>query len=125
MIRYLGKLNINILGNRFGKIATSDVVVTDEREEHIKSHHIEDYELFQLYAESIIADPDYLIEDIANRATVFMIKKLPDTNLNMVVKLVIDSDYEDRKNSVMTFYRIRTKNLEKLIKKNHLIYKKL
>lgn len=125
MIRYLGKLNINILGNRFGKIATSDVVVTDEREEHIKSHHIEDYELFQLYAESIIADPDYLIEDIANKATVFMIKKLPDTNLNMVVKLVIDSDYEDRKNSVMTFYRIRTKNLEKLIKKNHLIYKKL
>lgn len=97
MIRYLGKLNINILGNRFGKIATSDVVVTDEREEHIKSHHIEDYELFQLYAESIIADPDYLIEDIANKATVFMIKKLPDTNLNMVVKLVIDSDYEDRK----------------------------
>lgn len=125
MIRYLGKMSINILGNRFGKIATSDVVVTDEREEHIKSHHIEDYELFQLYAESIIADPDYLIEDIANKATVFMIKKLPDTNPNMVVKLVIDSDYEDRKNSVMTFYRIRTKNLEKLIKKNHLIYKKL
>ena len=125
MFRYLGRLNISLLGNRFGKITTNDVVVTDEREEHIKSHHMEDYALLQQYAESIVEDPDYLIEDVVNKTTVFMIKKLPDTNLNMVVKLVIDSECEDRKNSVMTFYRIRTKNLEKLIKKNHHIYKKI
>lgn len=34
------------------------------------------------------------------------------------------NDEKDYKNSVMTFYRIRDKNLEKLKKKNKTIYKK-
>jgi len=53
-----------------------------------------------------------------------MIKKLPDTNLNVVVRLVLQDEEIKRKNSVMTFYRIREKNLEKLINKNKLLYSK-
>ena len=47
-----------------------------------------------------------------------MVKKLPDTNLNVVVRVVLETDEIGWKNSVMTFYRIREKNLKKLIKKN-------
>jgi len=46
-----------------------------------------------------------------------MVKKLPDTNLNVVVRVVLETDEIGWKNSVMTFYRIREKNLKKLIKK--------
>lgn len=41
-----------------------------------------------------------------------MVKKLPDTNLNVVVRVVLETDEIGWKNSVMTFYRIREKNLK-------------
>ena len=53
-----------------------------------------------------------------------MIKKLPEMNLNVVVCVVLQTDESNLKNSVMTFYRIREKNLKKLIEKNSLLYKK-
>ena len=45
-----------------------------------------------------------------------MIKGLDSVNLNVVVRLVIEGDVEDFKNSVMTFFRLRQKNLEKMKK---------
>ena len=53
-----------------------------------------------------------------------MIKKIPETNLNVVVRVVLGTDDSKLKNSVMTFYRVREKNLRKLIEKNGLLYKK-
>ncbi len=67
-----------------------------------------------------------------------MVKKLPETNLNVVVRVVLETDDSKNvvvrvvletddsklKNSVMTFYRIREKNLKKLIEKNGMLYKK-
>ena len=43
-----------------------------------------------------------------------MIKKLPGTNLNVVVRVVLETDEDGLKNSVMTFYMIRERNLRKL-----------
>ena len=54
----------------------------------------------------------------------YLVKKLPETNLNVVVRVVLETDDNNLKNSVMTFYRIRDKNLKKLIEKNRLLYKK-
>lgn len=34
----------------------------------------------------------------------------------------METDRPDRKNSVMTFYRIRERNLKKLMEKNRLLY---
>ena len=51
-----------------------------------------------------------IVKDIKHNGTVFMIKKLPDTNLNVVVRVVRETDESHLKNSVMTFYRIREKN---------------
>ena len=47
-----------------------------------------------------------------------------ETNLNVVVRFVLQGEDTSRKNSVMTFYRIREKNLKKLINKNNLLYSK-
>lgn len=50
-----------------------------------------------------------------------MIKKLPETNLNVVVRIALETDEKGLKNSVMTFYRIRERNLRKMIKKNSIL----
>lgn len=120
----LGNINLSILEKEFGKLQTSEIIITGERITHIKERHFIDYELFETYAEQCVQDPDYIIKDCKNRNTVFMIKKLPNANLNVVSKLVLDTDKSGLKNSVMTFYRIRERNLKKLINKNAMLYRK-
>ena len=124
------KINLTVLGNldpsplisTFDHLQTTEVVVTDERIAHIKERHPEDYLLFEQYGRESILSPDILIQDVKNVGTVFAVKQLPDTNLNVVLRLVLDTDNPDFKNSVMTFYRIREKNLKKLMEKNPVLY---
>lgn len=123
-IRNLGKINTKILEKEFGKIQTDEIIVTNERIDHIKERHPEDYNLFEKYGKESVSSPDLIIKDVKNKSTVFMIKKLPETNLNVVVRVVLETDNSKWKNSVMTFYRIRERNLKKLIEKNGVLYKK-
>ena len=118
----LGNLDPSPLISTFGHLQTTEVVVTDERIAHIKERHPEDYLLFEQYGRESILSPDILIQDIKNVGTVFAVKKLPDTNLKVVLRLVLDTDNPDIKNTVMTIYRIREKNLKKLMEKNPVLY---
>ena len=120
----IGKIDTEIYKEKFGQIQTDEVIVTNERIEHIKLRHPEDYALFEQYGRECIISPDMVISDEKNAGTAFLIKKLPDTNLNVVLRLVLENEDSNLKNSVMTFWRIRERNLKKLINKNQLIYKK-
>lgn len=123
-IKQLGTIDISLLSETFGNIQTSEIIITNERLHHIHERHPEDYNLFKEYGQISVQNPDIIIKDEKNQGTIFMVKKLPDTNLNVVVRVVLETDEIGWKNSVMTFYRIREKNLKKLIKKNTLLYKK-
>lgn len=126
-LKPLGKIGaVGRIEKEFGKLYTEDIIVTNERLKHIKERHPNDYDLFREYGRKATNDPDIVIKDGKNDGTVFMVKKLSDTNLNVVVKVAIDAKYPNYKNSVITFYRLRNKNLEKLAKKeiNKVLYKK-
>lgn len=115
ILTVLGNLDPTPLISTFGHLQTTEVIITDERIAHIKERHPEDYNLFEQYGRDSILSPDILLQDLKNAGTIFAVKKLPDTNLNVVIRLVLDTDNPDFKNSVMTFYRIRDKNLKKLM----------
>ena len=54
-----------------------------------------------------------------------VIKKVENNNnINVIIRLAIEEDLIHNKNSIMTMYRIREKNLKKLMEKNKVIYKK-
>ncbi len=127
MFYSLGRISIpiiEIIEKHFENIATDETIVTHERYEHILQNHPQDVGLFEKYGKMCIEEPDLVIRDLKNEATLFMIKKLPETNLNVVIRLALHGDGENRKNSVMTFYRIREKNLKKLASNNKLLYSK-
>ncbi|MGN0432460.1 MAG: PBECR2 nuclease fold domain-containing protein [Lachnospiraceae bacterium] len=121
--RSLGKLNLALLSECFEQIQTDEVIITQERLEHIKSRHPEDFDYFLMYGKESIESPDIILKDEKNTATVFMIKRLPETNLNVIVRVALDTDKDGLKNSVMTFYRLRNRNLEKMMKRHELLYK--
>ena len=118
----LGNLDPTPLTAFFGQLQTTEVIVTDERIAHIKERHPEDLLLFEQYGREAVLSPDLIILDGKHIGTVFAVKKLPDTNLNVVVRLVLETDEAGFKNSVMTFYRLRERNLKKLLEKNQLLY---
>ena len=122
--KMLGKIETQPLEEEFGKLMTDEIIVTNERIDHIKERHPEDYELFELHGRDTVNNPDIIIKDSKNSETVFMIKQLEDTNLNVVAKLILETGNPNHKNSVMTFYRIRNRNLKKLLDKNKTLYKK-
>ena len=131
LILSLGKMDLSLLKDEFGKIQTDEIIITEERINHIKMRHPEDYSLFNIYGAICVKDPDYIIKDGKHDGTIFMVKKLEDTNLNVVVRIALETDDKGIMNSVMTFYRIRERNLIKLIRKNSsltgkdaLLYKK-
>ena len=122
-MQYIGKINIDIFEEEFGKLQTSDVILTDERRKHIKERHQNDYELFEKYSKTILEMPDIILKDTKNENTVFIIKHIAETNMNIIVKLAVSDDIKHPKNSIMTAYRIREKNLKKLEKNNKTLYK--
>lgn len=123
-VTILGKLNTQPLETEFGKLKTDEIVVTDEKIQHIRNRHPNDFLLFEQYGVETVKNPDSIIKDCKNNGTVFMVKRLENTNLNVVVRLVLSSDAEKFKNSIMTFYRLRDKNLKKIEKNNKILYKK-
>ena len=65
-----------------------------------------------------------MLLDSKNAGTVFFVKSLDGSNLNIVIRVALETDAVGRKNSVMTFYRIRDKNLKKLENKSKTLYKR-
>ena len=122
-VRYIGNIDNRIFGPEFGELKTTEVVLTDERKEHIQIQHPNDFELFDQNCKEIIEHPHLVIKDEKNNNTIFMIRHIEDTNVNIVVKIATIDDEKHPKNSIMTSYRIRNSNVKKLEKKNKVLYK--
>ena len=122
-VHYIGKIDRNILEKEFGTLKTSDVVLTEERKLHIKERHPDDFNIFEQNCNDIITHPQIILKDEKNKDTIFMIKHIDDTNLNIIVKLAVIGDKKHPKNSIMSSYRIRDKNVKKLEKRNKVLYK--
>ena len=91
-MHYIGKINKKVFENEFGQLVTDEVVLTDERKQHILDRHSNDFELLDKYAKSILETPEFILKDEKNANTTFMIKHIEDTNLNIVLKLAVYGD---------------------------------
>ncbi len=117
--------HVDVIENVFGKLNTQTVVLTEERAAHISQRHPEDYALFERFGSQTIAEPDFILCDEKNAHTLLFLRRMEQNNLNTIVRLSIaEEDASTLSNSVMTFYRVRDKNLKKLILRNKLIYRR-
>lgn len=123
-VKYIGKLDKNKLGEYAKIITTDEVVLTDERKQHILEDHANDYEKIVQNIDRVVLNPNEILEDSKNKDTLFFIGKLDKNNLNVIVRLNTTNNKEHPQNSVMTAWIIRNSNLKKLREKNKTIYKK-
>ena len=126
-MQYIGKIDKGKLGKYKEKIISNEVVLTDERIEHIKKHHPGDYEKYGKYILEIIEDPDYIINDIKNKDTVLYAKTIKESmkNIQVVIRLNTNQIEEDKKNSILTLWSIKDKTYRQLLRNKEIIWKKL
>lgn len=108
----------------YGKLNTKEVVLTDERLEHIKSRHPEVVDVFLKEYKGCVSKPDVILNDEKNANTMMTIRKLGDNNLNTIVKLSVGAENGDRQNSIITAFCLGDKRLKRLMNKNKVIYTK-
>lgn len=72
-VQIVGKINIATYRCVSAEIVTDEVVMTEERIEHIRKRHPNDYERFCTYIPRMIAEPDYIVQ--ANKANTAVILK--------------------------------------------------
>ena len=122
----VGKINKDIYKCVTVDIVTEEVIITEERIEHIKERHPNDYERYWEYLKEIIEDPDYIIE--TNRKnTALILKEIVESDerqFKTVVRLVTSVDDSRFKNSIITFMKINEKEWSRLIRNKKILYKK-
>ena len=119
----VGKIDIEIYNCITKDITTDEVIITDERIQHIKEHHPNNYEQYYSYMRSIIENPEYIIE--ANKPnTALILKSFSNGNetFKTVLRLITSSDNSKFKNSIITFMKIIEKEWNRLLKNKKIVF---
>lgn len=106
------------------KIRTEEVVITDERIEHIRLRHPNDYERFSEYLPDIVENPQYILQ--ANKPnTAFLLKAYEedDERFQLILRLAVEGDKPGYKNSVITFLRVENKRFNRYLRTKKILYK--
>ena len=87
-VYFVGRIRKEIYQFITSDCITDEVIITEERIEHIKERHPTDFERYNKYLEEIIGNPDYIIE--ANKSnTAILLKEIID--LKEVNKQLLES----------------------------------
>ena len=124
-VHSVGKIDRDIYKCITEEIVTDEVIITDERIQHIKERHPNDYERFYSYIPEIINDPDFIIE--SNKPnTAVILKEIEERGekFKLVLRIKVQGDPEEYKNSIMTFWHIGETTWRKTLKNKTVLYKK-
>ena len=106
-------------------IKTDEVIITEERIQHIRDRHPKDYERYCGYLTQIVEDPQYIVETSKpNTALILREFKQGTEIFKTVMRLKTSTDNLTYKNSIITFIRINEKEWNRLLKNKRILYKK-
>lgn len=107
------------------EIRTGEVIITEERIEHIARHHPGDFERFYAYIPGVLLEPDYILKDVRSN-TAMVLKQVREAGeyFRLALRLVTPADNPAYKNSVITFMKIREKEWNRLIRNKIVLYKR-
>lgn len=121
-VRRIGKINNATVLERWKDI-DPNVILTDERIDHIREGHAKDYDTYHSHISAAIESPDYVLEDSKNENTALFVKRVEDTNINVVVKLAYIGNSEGNLSSIMTMYCMGIKRLRRMLRNNQVLYR--
>lgn len=107
-------------------IRTDEVILTDERIQHIKEHHPNDFETFADHLTLILQEPDYILE--ANKPnTAFILKafQVENKRFQLILRLITAAESTTYVNSVITFLKISDRKWHKYLRNKKILYSRM
>lgn len=127
-MHYIGKIDKNIYKRvTNNKILTDEVIITDSRIQHIIERRGQEfYDKYNGYFEEIVVNPDYVFKD-KNDNTAIACKtfKTEQSSVNIVLRLAVEGDNADYKNSIITAIKESNKRFEQRLRNNEILYKSI
>lgn len=106
-------------------ILTDEVILTENRIEHIIERRGQDfYDEYSKYFSDILLNPDYIFKESDNTALVSKTFSCNDVNVNLVLRLVVYGDNPDFRNSVISAVRENNRRFAQRLRNNEPVYKK-
>lgn len=123
-VHFVGKIDREIYKCVTEDIRTDEVIITDERIQHIKERHPNDYERYFNYIPSVISNPDYIIET-EKHSTAVLLKEVKSANekFKLILRIAVKNDPIEYKNSVISFWHIGDTTWKKTLKNKKILYK--
>lgn len=124
-VHSVGKIDIEKYKCISNDITTDEVIITDERIQHIHDRHKSDYEEIQPYFQEILSYPDYILEDSSRKNTGLILKQIKENDLKiqMVLRLHTSTDEKGFKNSVISAWKISESRWKNYLKNKKVLYK--
>ena len=123
-VQRVGKIDIPTYSVISPNIRTDEVIITNERIEHIRERHPNDFERYAQYMSEIVENPDYILE--ANKPnTAFVLKEFIDNEerFQLILRLSVEGDIQGYKNSVITFLKVEEKRYRRYLRTKKILYK--
>ena len=130
-LQYIGKIDVNLFKEISQNIITDEVVLTDKQREHIEQRHSEILKKYEKYFTEIIEKPDFILKDNARNNTALIFKTIQEKNksekiignVNLVLRLAVEGDDANNKNSIITCIPIGNNRLKSYKNNGKIIYK--
>ncbi|MBR4152654.1 MAG: hypothetical protein IKT98_06800 [Selenomonadaceae bacterium] len=124
-MHFVCKLNKDLYRVVTTDIASDEVIITEERIEHIKKRHPNDFETFASFFAETINNPDYILEGNSEH-TFLLLKEIMTENrpVKLILRLKTSQDPAEYKNSIITFTRTDKKEFLRLLAKKKILYQR-
>lgn len=124
-VHTVGKIDREIYKCITEEIVTDEVIITDERIQHIIERRGKEF--YEKYGDkfiNILQAPDFIFQDKQNTALVCKEFKVDNKYVNLALKLVVSTDNPDYKNSIITAVGESTKRFKQRLRNNEPLYKR-
>lgn len=125
-MRIVGRIDVNKYRCITERFSTDVVIITEERIQHIRERHPGNYERYFGYISTILAEPDYILEANTPNAGV-LLKEIEENGerFRVILKLKVESDPAEYRNSVLSFWKIGETTWEKNLRNKKILYKRV
>ena len=124
-MHFVGKLNKEIFRCISKDIRTDEVIITEERIQHVNDRHPGEHEKIKEYLKEAVENPDYIIAD-KHPDTGLIIKEIKkkDTYIQLVLRVCTSKDEIEFKNSVLSLWEISERRLQNYLRNKSILYKR-
>lgn len=124
-VQTIGRIDVEKYRCIMDDITTDEVIITDERIQHIKDHHPGHFETIKPYLQAALETPDYILED-KNPHTGLILKSIKENGLRfqMVLRIHTSSDAPEFKNSLISAWEISESRWKNYVKNKKILYKR-